>query len=430
MPAGAQPELASRPNVLVIYTDDQRHDSLKYMPKTKGRLGGSGVTYKSATVTTPLCCPSRATLFSGRYVHNHEVVHTRLTPDYAHDQTMQGELQAAGYRTAISGKYFNNWSAVLDHPLRFDRYRVWRRGTYFDSGYFDDELGDVVIPGYSTNVTARRIRDWWREWEKSDDDQPWLTFWTPKAPHLPAAPHPKYADTPITLTSNPAQGESNLSDKPSWVRVNADDDSTSMGKRRDMVRTLLSVDDQVERLVNTLDALNELDNTLIFFASDNGYLWGEHRLDKKRYPYDESVRIPFIVRWDDHFEGGEVERRTYVQNLDIAPTVYQAAGIEPNYQVDGHSLMEGINRSWAFLEHFRGRPTSILPAWRALWRRRETFIRYPDVDQIEGYRATDPWQLRNVYGDSSPSNDFPNTVALLELVDRLATCVGEECHSP
>jgi arylsulfatase A-like enzyme len=185
----------------------------------------------------------------------------------------------------------------------------------------------------------------------------------------------------------------------------------------------MSVDDMVGEVLHKLDALHETRNTLAFFLSDNGYMWHEHGLTEKRWPYPAAARVPFYVRWPGHFPPGAT-RRKIVANIDIAPTIYHAAGIVPNHVVDGNDLRRS-HRSHIFLEGFLGRTSW----WNALWWPHREYISYPHTrPHHEFYRAGDRWQLTNVYHDGR-RGDEPR--ALQPYFDRLiaqgAHCAGRSC---
>lgn len=262
-----------------------------------------------------------------------------------------------------------------------------------------------TVRTYSTTYLQRKASDYLDYFEKTDED-PWFMQVSPYAPHEPAIPEKKYAHARVGQWSgNPAQEEADLSDKPDWVLAGAEDDSGSARELpRKQLRTLMSVDDLVAATFAKLNALEETEVTLVFFPSDNGWHWYEHQLNGKRYPYDESVRVPFYVRWPGHVEAGAVEDKI-VANIDIAPTVYEAAGIEPDYTVDGRDLLTS-NRSQMLTEYLHYPASGVVPNWRSLWTPTSTYIRYDGGEHPrELYRSGDPWQLTNVYRDGLRHNE-------------------------
>lgn len=166
-----------------------------------------------------------------------------------------------------------------------------------------------------------------------------------------------------------------------------------------------------------LDALDE-GNTLAVFMSDHGYMWWKHELNKKRQPYDESVQIPLFLRWPGHV-GPSSRLLGIAANIDIAPTVYDAAGITPTYRPDGHSLLGGGERRYVLTEYYR---ESEVPSWKALWSPDEVYVEYATGFR-ESYAPDDPWQLSNLYRDGIDGNE-PN---LHDLLVQQSACSGEAC---
>ena len=421
----------TRPNILVILTDDQRAGgTMTVMPKTVRLMGDGGTRYPNGVVTTPLCCPSRASIFSGRYVHNHGVGvgPTRVTlQEYDMDATIQAELSAAGYKTAIAGKFLNGWQ---EDPPHFDKWVLFRALYTGEAGYgtsrFNLNGTDRTVDTYSTVYLQRKSADFLDYFERTDD-VPWFMQVSPYAPHAPAIPEDKYAEAAVpSWPGNPAQQEDDVSDKFGWVSKAAGSKEDARSFRKKQLRTLMSVDDLVARTFAKLDALDETEDTLVFFLSDNGWLWYEHRLNGKRFPYDQAVRVPFYVRWPGHVDGGAVDDRI-VANIDIAPTVYEAASITPDYPVDGRSIFTS-DRSEILMEYLHYPAYGSVPNWRALWTPTSTYIRYESEGKSrEAYVPGDPWQLANVYKDGIRHNSPSDQAERESALERYADCVGTAC---
>jgi arylsulfatase A-like enzyme len=203
------------PNVLVIVTDDQRTGTMLAMPKTLAWLQAGGVEFRQAYVTTPSCCPSRASIFSGRYVHNHGVRQQRLGANLDHSSTLQRHLKDSGYFTAMAGKFLNRWSLGTRPPF-FDRYAV-ANGGYNNVNWGVD--GAVrQIQGYTTTIIGDKAIEYLNAFEAADDARPWFAYLATFAPHLPRTPEPQYAGTTFApWAGNPAVNE-NVADKPQYVR--------------------------------------------------------------------------------------------------------------------------------------------------------------------------------------------------------------------
>ncbi len=403
-----------RPNVLIIVTDDQRTDSTMVMPQVQKWFQQLGTTYPNTYVGTPLCCPSRATIMTGRYAHNHGVVDNSAHFTLDQRTTLQYQLRRAGYRTAIVGKYFNGWP--LHHkPQAFDRWSIFRSGYY--NTKFSVEGKVRTIRRYSTDYIAKQSSRYLKGFENRDA-APWLMYVTPSAPHQPFTPSPEFASAPVPeWDPSPAVEEEDRTDKPPYVRTQGADRLGAENLRADQLRTLMSVDLMVESVMAKLVELRELKRTLVFFLSDNGFFWAEHGLTDKRLPYTEAISVPFFARWPGHIPSGEIDRRL-VSLVDLAPTVLQAAGVAPDPflpQPDGRSLLETWDRDHIYTEYFPDNAAVSIGPWASIRTRTDQYAEYyysddTTVEFREYYDLEDdPYQLRNLLGDVSPGNDPPPT---------------------
>jgi arylsulfatase A-like enzyme len=426
-----------RPNILIIMTDDQRaRGTMKVLPHVRRWFGSGGTTFPNAFDTTPLCCPSRAATFSGRYAHNNGVHDNAGTGRQIFDQsaTMQRYLHDAGYETGIYGKFFNFWR-IADDPPNFDRFGIISpsrdsNGYYGGTWNVDGTL--TTIDRYSTDYIAASGARFIRNTE-GNDAQPWFLELATYAPHLHAIPKPRYSTAPVgPLHLTPAMEELDRSDKPPSVQaenVNLD------GVRRSravQLRTLMSVDDLTAKIAQTLRQTGEAGNTLAFFLSDNGFLWGEHGLRSKGYPYDAGVRLPFLMRWTGHTQAGSVDRRL-VATIDIAPTVMAASGLAAPQDplMDGRSLLDpSWSRDRLLLEYWPWIGSSA-PGWAATWTKRSEYVEYYDSHGAVTFREyydlrADPFELTNLFHDANPSND-PAVPPLHRQLAADRTCSGATC---
>jgi N-acetylglucosamine-6-sulfatase len=354
----------ARPNILVIYTDDQDVRSLAVMPNVRRLLARHGTTFARNFASFPECCPSRATMITGQYAHNHGV--RSNDPDRGGYQALRGRrdtlgvwMQRAGYRTAYIGKFLNGWGLNVHYgiPPGWSDWEVPVEETYLLMyGYQLDDNGRVVKYGskpsdYQTDVLAKRTQAFVRQ--SSRDGKPFLCVFAPLAPHQEAdylqkggrdpRPAPRdansFASTP--LPTPPSFDERDVRDKPPVLRaphLSATDRTKLLGNYRGRLGSLLAVDDAVGRLVRTLRREDELDRTTIVFTSDNGFLLGEHRLTgKKPVLYEELTRVPLIVRGPGFPAGERV--RAPVANVDLAPTMLDLARGEATRRLDGTSLV-------------------------------------------------------------------------------------------
>ena len=420
-----------RPNILIILTDDQRRDSMEALPQITDWFS-DGTTFTQGYVPTPSCCPSRATLMTGQYVHNNGTVN-QSGPAFDESRSLAAELQQAGYLTGHVGKYVHYYD--LD-----ERAPNWDRWMYFQGGYFNRPMNfDGTIrttSGYSTNITFDTAIGFVDDWE-ANDDQPWMMQVAPVAPHR-ANNEPPPPDTPYVgaavpeFTFYPNSFETNISDKPPFIYC-CDYGVERIQETRDaMLRALYSVDDGVDRLLSNLEANGELDNTLVFFLSDNGWLFGEHQLHEKFLPYHDSVGVPFLMRWPGNVPAGAVDDR-FVGSHDIAPTALAAAGVPVPEWMDGSDILSGHDRDVRLTEYFQD-DSNIrgIPDWASITTDIYQYTEYyqPDSETVrfrEYYDLiADPWQLTNLLGDNNTRND-PDTAALSQQLARHRTCAGVSC---
>jgi len=425
------------PNVLIIVTDDQRPDMMDHMPRTQRLFGRRGVRFERAFATTPVCCPFRASLMTGQYAHNSGVRRNNDRAKLNHGHTIQRYLHEGGYRTALLGKFLNGWRSE-DPPPYFERFVL-------GSGYYRDR--PVNVDGRMRNISqylpyflGKRAKRVLEDFERDDAD-PWLMIITPSSPHSPATPAP--GDEAVRIAKwlgNPAAFEEDLSDKPPMLYPNNTPDGVEAipGTRayNKAARALMGADRLVQRVFKTVNALGEGSNTLAFFMSDNGLLMGEHGLRLKRYPYPMSQEIPLFMRWPaGGVPKGETDDRI-VANIDVLPTVLEAAGLDDVlvHDVDGLSLHGSEQRNRLLLEHFSESHRQV-PSWASLITDEEQYTEYYDLDEetvtfTEYYdTVADPWRLTNVLGDDDPLND-PGPATLLTLRTQLAAdraCAGSNC---
>ena len=314
---------AAAPNIVLVVTDDQRWDTLWAMPTVQRELVGKGVTFTNAFVVNPLCCPSRASILTGRYSHS-TGVYTNVPPhggfaSFRDGSTVATWLRRAGYRTGYFGKYLNGYRGTYVPP-------GWHRWVALTSlGYYRYGLNvDGKIDGtrnrtwYSTDRLANAAAAFIRSRRG-----PLFLVFAPFAPHRPATPAVRHegAFADLDRWQPSSYNEADVSDKPAWLQAKrlraagADD-----AFRRRQYESLLAVDQGIATIVRALTETRRLRNTVILITSDNGYLWGEHRLVDKAVPYEESIRVPLVVRYDRLAAPARIETRPAL-NIDLAPTI-------------------------------------------------------------------------------------------------------------
>jgi arylsulfatase A-like enzyme len=431
-PRAASPTSAStRPNVLIIVTDDQR-EGLSVMPATRQWLKKGGTEFKEGFVTTPVCCPSRASIFTGRYTHNHHVFsNDGEGGNLIQQSTLQYYLKQAGYETALYGKYLNGWP-LSQPPPYFDQYALTTTNSYRNR-VWNVNGTPKTISKYNTVYISHKVQHFLNR--SGGSNRPWFLYLATAAPHQPFTPQPKYATAHVSQwLGNPAVFERDRSDKPPFVRKRHGGLLYGQTTRLAQFRTLMSVDDLVRNVFQTLNDLGEEQNTLVFFISDNGYMWGEHGLKHKKVPYEQSIHVPFLVRWPGHFLADATDDRL-VANIDIAPTALEAAGVTPDpaYPIDGRSLLGATShRDRLLTESFAGKLSPTGSKWENWASTRSKDYKYTEYYAADGTTVkfreyydlrTDPWELDNLLGDTDPAND-PNVAALSQQLAHDRACEG------
>jgi arylsulfatase A-like enzyme len=332
---------------------------LEYMPKTRALLGEAGVSFDQFLISMALCCPSRSCILRGQYPHNTEIV-GNVEPDGGfnkfHDlgreeSTVAVWLQQAGYRTALFGKYLNgypgNQGPFHIPPGWTEWYSSVKGNAYNEYGYTLNENGTLVDyknspADYGTDVYAAKAADFIQR--SAAAGAPFFAYISVYAPHAPAEPAPRhrFLFKDAMMPIRPSFNELDMSDKPQFIREADPLDSAQIRRielqYRQRLRSLQAVDEMTANLVAQLENLGQLDNTYIFFTSDNGFHMGEHRLPPgKDTPYEEDIRVPLLVRGPGVQAGAVVD--ALAGNIDLAPTFAEIAGIAAPDFVDGRSLV-------------------------------------------------------------------------------------------
>jgi arylsulfatase A-like enzyme len=421
-----------RPNVLLIITDDQRIESMGPMRKTRAWFKRGGTEYVNAFATTPLCCPSRASILTGRYAHNHLVRTNADAEELAPRSTLAYYLRQDGYQTAIVGKYLNSWTG---QPSHFEQWHTFENRSGYKNVPINSNGVIHRVKRYSTDYLSSRARALVRGFE-SQDAKPWFMVVGTWAPHTPANAEKDYRRTKVgRWAGNPAVFEEDRSDKPSFVQ---DKEAVFKGGKKlrtRQLRTLKSVDDLVDRVFGTMSLMGETGDTLAFFLSDNGIAWAEHGMKTKATPYFPAVRVPMFARWPGHVPAG-VQEPSLVANVDIAPTVLEAAGVAPDPAVplDGRSLLSPFQRDRLLLEFQGGNNQPGVPTWAANLTAEAQYVEYyDDATGAASFREyydliNDPYQLTNLLGDADPTNDPPpdEQTRLSLRLSRDRQCLGRE----
>ena len=382
------------------------------MPEVQRSLVEPGVTFEESFTTSSLCCPSRASILTGAYPHTTGVYRQGGRfggfRSFEDSTTIATELDEAGYRTGFFGKYLDSYQhdALTGYvPPGWDRWVAFVHSQFLDFGLTID--GAVERYGsepddYSTDVLASHTEDFIRGTEG-----PVFALFAPAAPHAPALPAPTdaggFADLPPWRP--PSFDEADRSDKPTHMQIlkplGPERNENLEILRRNQYRSLQAVDRAVGRLLDALEDTGRLDDALVIFTSDNGLLWGEHRWLKKEVPYEEAIRVPLVVRADAIVGDGARTDRHLVANIDLAPTIAEAASVKlPG--ADGMSLLplvEGRVETWRdalLIEHMRG--TNPIPTYCAVRTARYLFASYETGERELYDLEADPFQLQNLAG--------------------------------
>lgn len=444
-------------NIVLITTDDMNADEIRWMPKTRALIGKPGVTFTDSVSPHPLCCPARALTLTGQFAQNNGV-RTNTWPTGGHykldhSNTLPVWLKGAGYETAFMGKYLNEYGWWHPHevPPGWDHWRApVRYGVYDYYNYRLNEDGELrdyrgtYQTDYYTEESEKLIP------RMAADDQPFFLWQSHMAPHTscpttntgdecfrtatPGISYNRAFDdvTPPQLRK-PSYNERDVSDKPKFL---ARQDPLEPAERRRFtelfqrrIETLQSVDDSVARTVAALDEAGELDNTLIVFTSDNGFLLGEHRTGGKNLGYEPALQVPLLMRGPSMPAG--VRRSATVGTVDLAPTIAAAAGATPGLPVDGRNLLPvaaGTRPGWETLLVQGGARSRKVDGWfyRGVRTQRYTYLEYRRSGELELYdRRRDPFQLHNAAGKPAYARV---QAELRRRLLALQDCAGAECR--
>lgn len=453
----------AKPNIVIILTDDQnealtlRNDpatGLPLLPKLKSLMLDKGIRFTNSFVDFPLCCPSRVSLLTGQASHNHGIKHNEIAKgggwhafEAQEQATLPVWLKGADYKTAWVGKYLNEYNSDPASPPGWDEwFAFYPRPGYYNYSITDN--GTVTSYGsteqdYSTDVLASKAAAVIAE---TPCYQPLFMVVAPYAPHRDnpvswySTPPPRYAsDVPDLkvppVEVNPANNEADVSDKPGWIQEllrfgqrHPDPRPIMHERNRQMVRSLRAVDDLLEKVILALEQQGTLANTIICYTSDNGFFYGEHRIDfGKTYGYEPSLRVPLICRGPGIPEGQT--RDQMVNNVDLSATILDWAGAEPGRVLDGKSFAPVIadeQTGWRSAMFFDGtfpncQTEKCYSGVRTLTRK---YTKWGDGFEELYDLTVDPNETENKATDPAYAADLTTLRALHET---LKTCSGASC---
>ncbi len=491
----------AKPNVIIFMVDDldvrSYQDLLRgnFLPHIKRELVDKGTSFDQSFVTNAVCCPSRATMLTGQYTKNHGVLTVARGIGYwlsgAHaggeNHTLATWLKAAGYRTAHLGKYLNGYGYLTAREYVPPGYDEWHGlldpGTYQVYNYSINENGvprryGQLEKDYQTDVLAFKAGNIINGHFTERPNQPLFMVLTPMAPHIelgttnkdlgyaghfyetirPAPRHLRFVDGDPSNgevpapTLQPSFNEADVSDKPAFFSElpGLDDAARAamVSQYKNRLAAMMAVDDMFGKVVAALAAQKQLDNTVILFTSDNGYFFGEHRLSSKLFAYEESARVPLVIRGPGFAQGRTSS--AIALNIDIAPTVTQLSGAVPSRVVDGRSLVSILrdpsapwSRKQFLIEHYQeqsadGSLGDLSPESNQAIRRITTtdnalYVQWyenPFLQQVVTFfefydLRLDPYQLAN----SHPGLPNATQCSWATLMSNFRTCRGAACRT-
>ncbi len=419
---------ADQHNILFVLADDLDYASVEQMPEIGSLVRDEGASFENAFVSFPACCPSRATILTGLYAYNSGVKGNeppeggfqKFLSEGHEENTIATSLQEGGYQTAFFGKYLNGypagepthvppgwdeWYGKLDGQKLYD-YQINENGEEVSYGSEEEDFFTDVLSGQAADFVGRA----------APEEEPFFAYVAPTAPHAPATPAERHKGEFAGEEGlrPPSFDEEDVSDKPSWVRdmdrISGKLSSKTDARYRKRLNSMLAVDEMVASIVRELEEAGELDNTYIFFTSDNGLEQGEHRIKGgKRTPYEESARVPLFVRGPGIAAGSKTEKLAL--NTDFAPTFAGLAGIE--FPADGRSLaplLRGEDPTWrtsVLLEAFTNEEAkgeqANLPNYRAVRTETHKYVEYEN-GEIELYDLeADPYEMESIHESADPA---------------------------
>ena len=406
-----------KPNIIFILTDDHRYDAMSCMNhpfiKTPNldRLANEGVLFSNSFVTTSLCSPSRASFLTGNYAHTHGIT-TNHTPWDNDNVTFLEILKKAGYDTAFIGK----WHMPGDNlpKLRgLDRFititKEGGQGVYFDCPLVIDGV-DTPRPG---KYITEDLTDFAIDFVGQKRDNPFCLYLSHKAVHFGFRP-PKHLDNLYDGVDLKLPPESDTWNTYTNNNIFVGAPLPMNWLYRNYCETVVSVDEQVGRLLAKLEQMGVLDDTIIIYAGDNGHFWGEHGMYDKRWAYEESIRVPLMIRYPKMTTQPGARPKQMVLNIDVAPTILELAGVASPVAMQGQSaapLMAEENapgrHSWLY-EHFPVFPIPI-PGMTAVRTDRYKYIEYQDdLKPAELFDLQeDPKEMHNIINTAQGQSVLP-----------------------
>jgi arylsulfatase A-like enzyme len=436
----AAPAAATGPNVVIVLVDDMRLDDLTYLPYTRRLFRTHGTTFEHVISPHPVCCPARAGIATGQYAQSNGVHHN--TGPWGGWQSMADNrallpewFRTAGYRTALVGKFLNGYKGGDIPGLTVNDTSV--EDVYSAYGITSWNDGNPVVrEGHQTDWMAQRTSELITQFGAEVPDRPFFLWTSYVAPHgmtvndkwRPSVPPERFLAfrhdshrSPASMRK-PNYNERRIRDKPRAIRRLPPVPNRHIRRHHHgRVRSLYAVDAAVRTTVAALRESGEWDDTILVFTSDNGMGLGAHRVRSKNQPYQDVLRVPFLMTGPG-VPAGHTDRRLGTL-VDLPATLAALTGVEPGRVQDGTDLLTAPgNRAVLIQAGSVVNPFS----WRGVYTRRYTWVRRLSSGETELYdRRRDPFELDNVAGDRSYRRIARQLHRLFR--GQLEDCVGDSC---
>jgi N-acetylglucosamine-6-sulfatase len=410
---------ANRPNILLFLVDDLREDAtpysddplISYFPGID-RMQREGIRFANAFVTTSLCSPSRASILSGLYASKHKVI--KNDDRYKLGFSMGTIFSECGYRTAFIGKWHMGDQSTNPFPQNgWDNFI-----SFYEQGqYIDPEMivnGDhITDKGHITSILTDYAIQYINK-VSQDEKDPFLLFLSHKGVHHPFKPMDEHLELFENLEKNfrfPSSFNNSVCYQNS---PQADPNNLEYFKKRyrNYYQSIKGIDDSLGKIIQTLEKWKILDNTILIFMSDNGYFHGEHKLVDKRYAYEESIKIPLIIRFPKEYSSNAI-RDDIVLNIDVLPTILDLCNIKiRNFQFDGSSIrnmsIQHPLREYFLYQYFENLRVEVkpYPEIKAIRSQKYKLITYPNLfcpDEFYDLEV-DPMETKNLINDQAYKN--------------------------
>jgi len=418
----AQSGGGKRPNIVFILSDDHRWDFMGSVghpfldTRNMDRLASEGVLFSNAFVTTSLCTPSRASFLTGQYAHTHGVKNNITVWNNEAVTFLEG-LKGVGYDTSFIGKW--HMPGKLPKLRGVDQFITFTvqagQGRYFDCPLIID---GVETPSRKPYITEE-LTDYALEFMGKERDNPFCLYLSHKAVHHQFLPPPElnhlYDDVEMKLPEE-ADTWLGMTRGHMWTGIFG----PMQYHVRNYCEALVALDQQIGRVLDKLDEMGIADDTIVVYAGDNGYFWGEHRLVDKRWAYEESMRIPFIVRHPGLVKDPGRKADQMVLNIDLAPSLLAMAGVPIPENTDGESIVPILEsadatgrKAWLY-EYYKEFPYNT-PPLNCVRTETHTYTEYesrrgPELFDI----VNDPRQTRNLMGTPEGDKLLPELKEMLE----------------